>query len=356
MSIHNGHPPDNDAPKQPSQQEEQARQTRQAPTTPATDPQADPECFSAEHMLSRESADFLTSIGATFDTGALFRLIFPTDAPPRFSFLTSGFETLFGVPVATAMQDAQCLYSLFVPEDREAHRQRVRRSMKHQTPLASEVRMRSQVSGVRWIQFRAQPGYDTRGTPCLDGLLIDITVQKQIEDQLREMATTDSLTALANRRHFMQCAEAEVRRALRYGRSLSMLMVDADHFKNVNDTYGHTVGDVVLSELACMLRDNARQQDTAARLGGEEFALLLPETDMEHALEAAERLRTQVADTAIEAEGNTVRITVSVGVSELALQGDTLSRLLKRADDALYDAKQNGRNHVRHIPPPSQQK
>ncbi|UZP65958.1 sensor domain-containing diguanylate cyclase [Desulfovibrio mangrovi] len=314
-----------------------APRATQQPTA-ATD-----ECLPA---LTAESADFLERIGSTFKTGALFRLVISEKGERTFTFLTDGFESLFGVPAASVLADPSAAYRLFHPEDVAGHMWRELQSVEHDEPLASEVRMQSLVSGLRWVQFRAQPGHDTAGNRCLDGILFDVTLHKQVEDQLREMATTDSLTGLANRRHFMQSAEHELHRANRYHRPISMLMVDADHFKKVNDTYGHDVGDIVLTALARDLRQSARRQDIVARLGGEEFALLLPETPHDKAMEMAERLRERIADNQISTGTENLSITVSIGVATYTGDGDSISRLIKRADDGLYEAKQSGRNKV----------
>lgn len=302
--------------------------------------------------MPKESADFLKRIGATFNSGALFRLVLTAQNKRHFTFLTSGFEQLFGVPTIAARNDANVFYRLIFAEDVTGHMKREQQSIDHDEPLASEVRMQSLSSGTRWVQFRAHPSYDTNGNRCLDGLLIDVTLQKQVEDQLREMATTDALTGLTNRRSFMQTAERELHKASRYNRPLSMIMVDADHFKRVNDSYGHEVGDDVLIALAKALAQSARKDDIAARLGGEEFAILLPETTPSGAIDLAERVRKNIEAMGIASGEHTLRITVSIGVSTSSGRNETVSKLLKRSDDALYEAKQNGRNKVCYIPAP----
>lgn len=306
-------------------------------------PASDEECLSA---LTAESGDFLEHIGKTFTTGALFRLVITEEGERSFTLLTDGFEVLFGVPVASVLADPSAAYRLIHPNDVSEHMNRELQSIAQDDPFASEVRIQSLVSGLRWIQFRAQPGFDTYGNRCLDGILFDVTLHKQVEDQLREMATTDSLTGLANRRHFMQTAEQELHRTERYERPISMLMIDADHFKRVNDTYGHDVGDTVLAALANMMRQSARKQDFVARLGGEEFAVLLPETPQDKAMEMAERLRAKIEASHIETSAGTLRITVSIGVATYRKEDGGINRLLKRADDGLYEAKQSGRNRI----------
>ncbi|MDD2701800.1 MAG: diguanylate cyclase [Sideroxydans sp.] len=175
----------------------------------------------------------------------------------------------------------------------------------------------------------------------------DISERKQLERELRRRAQTDVLTGLYNRRHFYELADQELARARRYGKPLAMLMLDLDHFKKVNDTYGHHAGDAVLRKLSEVCIATLREIDVIGRYGGEEFVVLLPETDARRALEAAERLRHALseADVAL-AGGEMLRFTVSIGVANLVATDPDLDSLLKRADKGLYEAKKLGRNRV----------
>lgn len=175
----------------------------------------------------------------------------------------------------------------------------------------------------------------------------DITERKYLMDRFESQARVDYLTNLNNRRYFMEQAEAELRRALRYKTPLALLMIDIDHFKHINDTYGHKTGDVVLQKLSELLKQSLREVDVLGRIGGEEFAILLPESRMENAVEVAERLRVQVANAQLlEAKGEAIRFTVSVGVALLDNTEKTLDALFAHADEALYKAKNSGRNCV----------
>jgi diguanylate cyclase (GGDEF)-like protein len=162
--------------------------------------------------------------------------------------------------------------------------------------------------------------------------------------RVQELATTDGLTGLHNRRHFTDLATRLVSAAKRNHRSLTAMMIDVDHFKKINDSYGHATGDEVLQAVADVLRATVRDHDVLGRYGGEEFALVLPEMDGDP-VQAAERLRGAVADVAVPARTGPVRATVSIGIAELK-PDDTLSDLLSRADDGLYRAKLDGRNRV----------
>ena len=163
---------------------------------------------------------------------------------------------------------------------------------------------------------------------------------------LEELATIDSLTGICNRRHFMVSAEAEWGRFQRYHRPLSMLMVDIDHFKSVNDRYGHAVGDEAIKFVALACKQDLRGSDMVGRLGGEEFALLLPETDRARASIVAERIRERVAAQFLSAHKIQFKTTISVGVAEATASMSGVDALLRSADLALYQAKADGRNRV----------
>jgi diguanylate cyclase (GGDEF)-like protein/PAS domain S-box-containing protein len=179
----------------------------------------------------------------------------------------------------------------------------------------------------------------------------DVTRQKEIERELARLATTDTLTGVANRRHFMDLAEREVMRTQRYHHPMALLSVDVDHFKMVNDTYGHAVGDEALRRLVDMCQGVLRETDTLGRIGGEEFMILLPETDLKDTLAIAERLRQAVEGEPVTHSGHVFRMTVSIGAARL-MPGESLARLLFRADVALYQAKRTGRNRVCTAPTP----
>ncbi len=179
------------------------------------------------------------------------------------------------------------------------------------------------------------------------GVVQDITERKEMEWRLEHEARTDALTGCATRRHFMEQANMELARVRRYGGKLSMLMLDLDHFKRVNDSHGHHVGDLTLQKLAQVCHEVLRQGDIAGRLGGEEFGVLLVETDKASAMEAAERLRLAIAAAEVPLEdGGCVRFTASIGVATAEPGDGNIEAVFKRADHALYEAKNNGRNRV----------
>ncbi|MEJ2599484.1 MAG: diguanylate cyclase [Anaerolineales bacterium] len=167
-----------------------------------------------------------------------------------------------------------------------------------------------------------------------------------LHSRMQRLAITDSVTNLYNRRGFHELARREIERARRFDHSLSVVMMDLDQLKSVNDTYGHAVGDQVLRTLADRLSQHVREFDILCRYGGDEFALLLPETDLFMAASVAERLRASIADEPIDTDGGPVSVTISLGVTKATQDTANLEELLKSADRALYTAKQSGRNRM----------
>lgn len=165
--------------------------------------------------------------------------------------------------------------------------------------------------------------------------------------RLYEMATTDMMTHLKIHHYFHAALDEEFNRALHFDRPLAMIMADLDHFKKVNDTYGHMAGDTVLVRVAQIIKDNIRLMDVAARYGGEEFAVILPKTDMTDALIVAERIRENIQDEIFHHEDKSIKITISMGISVLDADRDSgKTDLIERTDKALYMSKDGGRNAV----------
>jgi diguanylate cyclase (GGDEF)-like protein len=166
--------------------------------------------------------------------------------------------------------------------------------------------------------------------------------------RLLHLATSDPLTGLFNRGYVDDRLAMELSRAQRYGKALTLAVIDADHFKALNDTHGHAAGDAVLKKLAGMLRGSFRQSDTAGRYGGEEFVVILPETDIETASRKVDALRDRIASTPIDLRGhrNSVRVTISAGLASFPQDGEDAAELFATADERMFEAKHAGRNRV----------
>ncbi len=208
-----------------------------------------------------------------------------------------------------------------------------------------ETEMRSASGRTFWARLSGQR-LRFGGDDALLAAIVDVTVQRQTHEVLVEQATHDQLTGLYNRRHVEDVLRKELDRAQRHARPLAVAMLDADHFKNINDTYGHQTGDEVLRAISDRCRRTLRSNDVLGRYGGEEFLIVFPETNLEEAGAVAERLRVAVAESPIQVGDNALAVTVSIGVASFAA-GQDLEKLFERADSALYAAKQDGRNLVR---------
>lgn len=184
------------------------------------------------------------------------------------------------------------------------------------------------------------------GTNTLIGTIRDITEQKILELQLREQAITDPLTGAYNRRFYIERLDAEFERFCRSGRSFCLMMIDFDEFKEVNDNFGHLFGDAVLRQVVSIIKSRLRHNDVLARVGGEEFSVILPDTDIIGAVQLAEDIRKKVSTTVIHHEGDETSITITIGLVEAIENRDSIDTLMLRADDLLYKGKMSGRDRV----------
>lgn len=196
----------------------------------------------------------------------------------------------------------------------------------------------------RWFNLRVRPLRMGDGTVVI--VHENVSRLKLIEEELRKLASHDALTGLLNRRALMEVGEIEFGRARRYGYPISIILLDCDHFKRVNDSFGHGVGDKVLVSFAAILNAAIRDADHVSRLGGEEFVVILPHTPLDGAMQLAERLRLSIMGTPIKAGGTEIWCTASFGVAELTTDVLTFTNLLNIADKAMYRAKASGRNRV----------
>lgn len=270
-------------------------------------------------------------------------LVYMKGEDRRFRYANQHVADVFGVPVSDIVGklDSQ----LMPPETADRfwhHDQEILRSGERSM---SEQALTDASGQTRYYWSVMVPWTQVDGSRAVIGLSTDITELHRLQEELQRQARTDALTGLANRRYFQECAQTEFERSRRYGRPLSLVAIDVDHFKEINDRHGHPIGDQVLQTLAQCVQGNLRSNDVFARTGGEEFCILLPDTDVAPAAELAERLRGHLGlCVAVQDLGLTV--SASFGVTGLAGEDDRFEDIFARADRALYAAKDQGRNRV----------
>jgi len=204
--------------------------------------------------------------------------------------------------------------------------------------------------GKRYYKIKLKKMLDISGKFTGTVLLFDdLTERKKMEKKLSLLATTDSLTGIYNRGWYLTLSQKEILRSRRYNLPLSLIMADIDHFKLINDTFGHQAGDVVLKNVSRELQQQLRAVDIMGRLGGEEFGITLIESNLEKAASTAERLREKIAGCGVMSNGSEIHFTISLGVAQLDGKEHDIHAILKKADEALYSAKRNGRNCVQTL-------
>lgn len=228
-------------------------------------------------------------------------------------------------------------------EDRDSSREIGQRLAQGQDIVAFENRCRCKDGSVRWLAWSCCPDPERRR---IFSVVRDITERKRMEEELRQLATTDPLTGASNRRQFIEQASAELERSRRYGTPIAVAMLDIDHFKAVNDSYGHSAGDEVLKSLVSCCHQEMRANDIFGRFGGEEFAAVLVGTDRAGALQLCRRLRERLSNLRVASPAGQIRMTVSIGLTMHSADDRSIDTLLKRADDALYQAKNAGRDQL----------
>ncbi|MGL1862656.1 MAG: diguanylate cyclase [Pseudodesulfovibrio sp.] len=232
------------------------------------------------------------------------------------------------------------------PDDIVGVEQALEDAMTQNKPFESEFRIVWPDGAIRHIKAAALIDFSKGKAIRMTGVNWDVTKKRLLEENLRNLATTDPLTGASNRRHFMTRGAEEFTRSKRYGTPTTMITLDIDHFKKINDTYGHPVGDEVLKALVAICKETLRTTDIFARMGGEEFTAILPETDLADGIKTAERLRVAVEESRVAVDDGTIQYAVSLGVSQLHNDDVSMEDLMRRADSALYLAKDSGRNRV----------
>ncbi len=269
------------------------------------------------------------------------------DADWTMKFVSSGCRKLTGYDSDALIDNREIAYvNIIHEEDRQSVERVVHRALGLKRPFAMEYRIQRRDGSVIWVWEQGR-AVNIDDELFLEGIILDINQRKVMEQELERLATHDPLTGLYNRRELEQQLKDELARAIRYQRPLSLLWLDVDHFKRINDRHGHQAGDEVLRSLSRMLQSRVRAIDYVARYGGEELVIVLPEVDENESVEMAERLRRMIETNPIPIAGDVkVTVTVSIGVATFPAHGNETAQLFKKADEAMYRAKQQGRNRV----------
>lgn len=274
--------------------------------------------------------------------------IFSKDTQGRYTYANQLTCELFGMSLESIIgrQDTE-FFELTISNDILKNDRRVLEG--GETVVTEEQNMVKLSGELHYYQTVKTPVRDQMGRIVgMCGISTDITESKKLKAALERQAHYDFLTGMYNRGRFIELASGEIERASQNASPLSLLMLDVDHFKTINDTYGHRAGDQVLVSLAQVCRETLREVDIAGRLGGEEFAFVLPGTPLEKAQRVAERLRLALAATPVPIAGRdeALLLTASIGISALSEECADIDALLNRADRGLYCAKAAGRNQV----------
>lgn len=307
--------------------------------------------ISAMHSMAerlQQSVDLVTHLTDEVP-GLVFQYRCQADGTAFFSYASAGIRDIYELePEQVAASDA-AIHALVHPDDLPSYLASLEASATALTPWELEYRVLLPRQGLRWRQGVARPRSLADGSTLWHGFITDVTERKRIEAELQEFATTDFLTQLPNRRHFMSQIEGELARLKRGGGSgaaAAVLMCDLDHFKAINDQWGHAVGDLALKHFAAILREQLRKSDLAGRVGGEEFAVLLPDTAIDDAGAFARRLQRHLAERPLAHDGAGISLSISVGIAALGASDVSVDAALSRSDMALYRAKSAGRNRI----------
>ncbi|PTS86054.1 diguanylate cyclase [Pseudomonas sp. HMWF032] len=266
----------------------------------------------------------------------------------RVIYVSPAYERVFGRSVALLLAGYEEWRNSIYPDDLEYASTSFAQVLQRGAVEAREYRILRGDGQVRWLSDKC---FVSRENPLgqphvIVGIAEDITEKKQLEGELHRLATTDVLTQSANRRHFFECAEREFAQAREYGSPLVFLLLDLDDFKQINDRYGHQMGDQVLQRLAYTTTTVLRRGDLFGRIGGEEFAALFPRCELALAEQIAERLQRDARRLSFNQDNTTFGITLSQGLTSLRPDDAGLDALYARADAAMYRAKRQGKNQV----------
>ncbi len=286
--------------------------------------------------------------------GVVFRLRQSPGGGLSFDYLGPGFESQTGLSRQSALEDVEVVLSRLDEDAREQFMLALAQSLVSLTPWHLDITLgdaqETVAEGQRWFEARGTPQRFDDGTVVWDGLLLDVTQRKQAESRVAKLVSTDVLTGVMNRRAFLEAGARVLARLRRRGEPAVLAMLDLDHFKSLNDAYGHAAGDMVLKAFADTCRLSLRPYDLLARIGGEEFLVLLGDVHAEDAWDILERLRSNVEASTLKVDRRALKVTVSMGAICVG-QDESLDMAMRRVDGALYDAKRAGRNQLKGLLP-----
>ncbi|WP_409301458.1 diguanylate cyclase [Pseudomonas sp. KCJK8993] len=274
--------------------------------------------------------------------GGIYQFKIDADGHMSFSYASDGLREIYEIDPQQLQEDAAPVFERIHPEDLERIRQSIQVSARHLSPWREEYRVCLPERGLRWVRGAASPESQPGGGVLWHGYISDISDLKRVEEELRALSVTDALTGIYNRRYFQEQLQNEMQRLERSGGEMAVIMLDIDHFKRINDRYGHAVGDQVLRGVCQRISRRLRRTDVFCRLGGEEFMLLCPDTNGRQAQVLAQELWQGLRGAPIEPVG---RVTASFGIASWRV-GEGADGLLLRADSGVYAAKQAGRDRV----------
>lgn len=281
--------------------------------------------------------------------GIIYTFVMEPDGHYYFRYVSEKTQDFYGLSPAQCLQDAELIFNLVYPDDLAALRESIAVSAETLSEWVCEYRV--QVAGrVTWLSGVAQPEKDPDGTITWHGMVTNIDRQKTLEQELEQLSITDELTGLFNRRYMLRKLQESVAQSERYGETFSLISLDIDFFKAINDSYGHPMGDGVLKRFAEIIDARTRKTDVVARTGGEEFMIFMPNTGLTEAGHVAELLRTAMENERfVSFEGKVFNVTFSAGVVNWSGEGGehtSVRDLLAACDQSLYAAKRSGRNRI----------
>lgn len=264
-----------------------------------------------------------------------------------FTYVSEGIRDIYEVTPEQVADNVSLIHEIIHPDDFTDYCASLDASAASLMPWHLEYRVILPRKGLRWLLGDARPRRLQDGSTLWHGFITDVTERKHIEIELQEFATIDFLTQLPNRRYFMARMDEELAliKSITGTRS-AVLMCDLDHFKIINDSYGHAIGDLVLKHFATILRDELRRNDTVGRVGGEEFAVVLSGMGVTEANIFAKRVQQRIAETPFVAGDEAISVTVSIGIAVMNVTDASADASLSRSDTALYRAKERGRNRI----------